>query len=62
MEFVWSDELALLLAEQDGTDRSRLAHWLSRPVAYRLPDGLTPLAFGRQLLERQDLPSERRVS
>ncbi len=53
VEFVWSDELALLLAEEDGNDRLELSHWFSRPIAHRLPDGTSPLTLGRDLLEQE---------
>lgn len=59
MEFVWSDELAMLLVEEDGEDLSELAGWCQRPVGHRLPDDLTPLLFGRQLLARQRQPDRR---
>ena len=64
MEFVWSDELAALLIEEDAMDPSQFRSWLSRPIAYRLPEDASPLVFGRRLLEleRAPAPFERRAS
>ncbi|NNL48287.1 MAG: hypothetical protein HKO76_07965 [Acidimicrobiia bacterium] len=53
MGFVWSDDLAMLLVTEDGKERSELAHWLARPVAYRLPDDLSVLSFARKTLEQE---------
>ena len=53
MEFVWSDDLAVLLIEEDHMDRSQLTHWLARPIGYRLPETVTALTFGRNLLEQE---------
>lgn len=53
MEFVWSDDLAMLLVDVEGTPASQVTHWLSRPIGYRLPEDTSPLTFGRLLLESE---------
>ncbi len=53
MEFAWTDDLARLLDEEDGEERRDLSAWLSRPVAYRLPEDESVLKFARELFERE---------
>lgn len=53
LEFVWSDELAQLLTQEDGIDPDDLAHWVIAPVGYRLPEGAMVLDFARELLAHE---------
>ena len=54
MAWLWTDALATLLVEHDQVDGARVAAWVERPEAYRLPDGAEPIELARELLERQD--------
>lgn len=53
LEFAWSDDLAMLLVKEDGAEPSELSHWVSTPVAYRLPEEHSILTFARQLHEAE---------
>jgi len=46
----WTDALAVLLVEHDRVAPTRIADWVERPVAYRLPEDGEPLALARRLL------------
>ena len=50
MVFVWSDDLALLLADAGDATVTQLQHWITSPVGYRLSEGEDPLALARRLL------------
>ena len=50
MAWLWTDALAALLVEHDRVEGARLAAWVERPEAYRLPDGREPLDLARDLL------------
>jgi hypothetical protein len=47
--WLWTDNLAALLVEQDGVVPGDLLDWLSHPMAYRVSDGRDPLAAAREL-------------
>ena len=49
LQFVWTDDLARLLIEEDGAGAEQLRTWLGSPVGYPLPDELSPLQFARAL-------------
>ena len=53
MEFVWSDDLARLLLNEEGVKVSQVRHWITTPIAYRLSDDLDPVSFARQLLDTE---------
>ncbi len=53
MTWLWTDDLARVLVEQDGVSPERLVRWVSRPVALRAGDG-EPLQQARRLLEEED--------
>ena len=61
LEFVWSDELALLLRDEGAATARQLSHWIASPVGYRLPDKTDPVEFARRLLE-SDAVGHRRAS
>jgi len=48
--WLWTDALAALLVEHDRVEGARLAAWVERPEAYRLPEGREPLDLARDLL------------
>ena len=50
MAWLWTDALAALLVEQDRVEGARLAAWVERPEAYRLPEGREPIDLARDLL------------
>ena len=50
MAWLWTDALAALLVEHDRVEGARLAAWVERPEAYRLPEGREPLDLARDLL------------
>ncbi len=60
MVFVWSDDLALMLRDEGDATTRELIHWIASPIAYRLPDGESPVAFARRLL--QDDAPDRKAS
>jgi len=51
--WLWTDALAALLVEHDRVEGARLAAWVERPEAYRLPEGRDPLDLARDLLQRE---------
>jgi len=51
--WLWTDALAALLVEHDRVEGARLAAWVERPEAYRLPDGREPIDLARDLLRRE---------
>lgn len=57
--FVWSDELALLLRDEGEATTRQLGHWIASPVGFRLPAGVDPLDFARQLLSRETVGHRR---
>ncbi|MFH1329833.1 MAG: hypothetical protein ABIJ48_04160 [Actinomycetota bacterium] len=50
MAWLWTDTLAALLVEHDRVEGLRLAAWVERPEAYRLPEGREPIDLARDLL------------
>lgn len=58
MAWLWTDALAALLVEHDRVEGARLAAWVERPEAYRLPEGREPIDLARDLLrgEAERLP------
>ena len=50
MAWLWTDTLAALLVEHDRVAPTRVADWVERPVASRLPEDGEPLALARRLL------------
>jgi len=52
--WLWTDALAALLVEFDRVEGTRLAAWVERPEAHRLPDGRQPLDLARDLLRQED--------
>jgi hypothetical protein len=55
--WLWSDALAVLLVEHDRVDQARVAAWVERPQAYRLPEGAEALELARDLLRRESAPA-----
>jgi hypothetical protein len=51
--WLWTDALAALLVEHDRVEGARLAAWVERPEAYRLPEGREPIDLARDLLRGQ---------
>lgn len=52
MAWLWTDALAALLVEHDRVEGARVAGWVERPEAYRLPEGAEPIDLARELLQR----------
>lgn len=50
MAWLWTDELAHLLIEQDGTDPNLLTGWTERPVAIRVEDADPAIETARSLV------------
>ncbi|MBN2114760.1 MAG: hypothetical protein JW785_11620 [Acidimicrobiia bacterium] len=50
MDWLWTDALAALLVEHDRVEGARVAGWVERPEAYRLPEGAEPIELARELL------------
>ena len=50
LQFVWTDDLARLLIEEDGVGVDQLRTWLGSPVGYPLPLEHGPIEFARNLL------------
>ena len=50
MPWLWTDDLAALLADHDGVDPKRLVTWLQRPVAVPVAEGTDPLEVARRML------------
>ena len=50
LQFVWTDDLARLLIEEDAVALEHLRTWLGSPVGYPLPGEQSPLEFARLLL------------
>ncbi len=62
LEFVWSDDLAKLLVQEDGVEHSELSHWILTPVGYRLPDQISAVDFARELFAYdRSLPTQRAI-
>lgn len=57
MAWQWTDALAALLVEHDRVDGARLAAWVERPEAYRLPEGRDALDLARELLRCEEAPA-----
>ncbi len=57
VRFVWSDDLALLLRDEGDATTYQLSHWITRPIAYRLPDDEEPLTFARRLFAEESARS-----
>jgi hypothetical protein len=51
--WLWTDTLAALLVEHDRVEAARVAAWVERPEAFRLPEGGEPIDLARDLLLRQ---------
>lgn len=51
MAWLWTDELARLLIEQDGADPALLIGWTERPVGVRVDDPDSTLETARRLVE-----------
>ncbi|MBM3695068.1 MAG: hypothetical protein FJW79_03930 [Actinobacteria bacterium] len=60
MAWLWTDALAALLVEHDRVEGTRLAAWVERPQAHRLPEGGDPIDLARDLLRRQADPEPKR--
>ncbi len=56
MAWLWTDALAALLVEHDRVEGARLAAWVERPEAYRLPEGREPIDLARDLLRGEGEP------
>jgi len=50
MAWLWTDELAHLLIEQDGADPNLLVGWTERPVAIRVDDTDPAIETARSLV------------
>lgn len=59
MAWLWTDALAALLVEHDRVEGARLAAWVERPEAYRLPEGREPIDLARDLFRGES--EERRA-
>lgn len=58
MTWLWTDTLAALLVEHDRVAPARVADWVDRPVAYRLPEEKErALDLARLLLEDKAEPA-----
>ena len=53
MAWLWTDELAHLLIEQDGADPELLIGWTERPIGIRVDDSDATIETAR-LLVRND--------
>jgi hypothetical protein len=63
LQFVWSDDLARLLIDEEEATPTEVADWMTTIVGYRLPDDRTPLQFALELWDRHnDTDDARRAS
>ena len=62
VQFVWSDDLALLLLDRGEAKPGQVDHWMSRPIGHRLSEDETPLSFARGLLKSQMNPDQDRLA
>ena len=53
MPWLWTDDLAALLIEQDGVGSSTVVDWTQRPVALAVAESVEPLDFARTLLDAE---------
>ncbi len=51
MAWLWTDELAHLLIEQDGADPELFAGWTERPYGIRVDEPGVPIETARRLAE-----------